>query len=208
MFQKATWVLFIGILLGLTNCQLFQPKTEIKQDEHPLSKLTNEEKAVYWKNKDDALNLRALYIRYMNLIDSNANNMVTPESSERFLSLFEDYAKILNDLIPEPLPVSPADYVAFVRNFLPKGVNATCQRDFRSEDNIEDPRFFRYYRVGQGKQEYYMHFLIVKTMHVGLTKENRKFDQKPPKVLHLEMVLHFNEEKKTAKICEIKPMSN
>lgn len=206
MFQKAPWILLLCLYAGCWNAKPLQPSPAPSKAGHPLNRLTYEEKEIYWKNRDKAIMLRSLYARYMSLRDSN--NMVTPASTERFLSLFEDYAKVWNDLLPDPLPVSPADYVAFVRNFLPKGVDAELEFDGRSEDFIDDPRFFRYYRVGQGKNEYYMHFLVIKKMHVTLNKENRRIDHKPPKVLNLEMVFHFDDEKNTARICEIKPMSN
>lgn len=192
--------------IGLWQCKPPKPIVAPANDGHPLAKLTDSEKAIYWKNRDKAIELRFFYKKYMTFRDDQ--NKFSSDISDKFLALFEDNAKVWNDLLLDPYPVSPVDYVSFVRNFLPNGVNASMEFDQRSESQIENPKYFRYYRVGKGENEYYMHLLIIKKMYLGLNGDNPKKLIQEQRDLNLEMVFHFDEEKNTAKICEIKPISN
>jgi hypothetical protein len=184
-------------------------QTNGSSDEAPKSLFdgfTKEEKIQFWANRDSVLRLR---LRYENAMKFKQSGSVgTLEVTNQFLALFESFAKVWNDLIPEPLPITPTDYAAIVRNFLSQGIETEVKIKEESMNNLDDPQFFRYYKVGEGKNEYFMHLVVEKKIWTQLNEQNQPIRLKEPRIINLEMVFHIDPTRKTTKIVEIKPMAH
>lgn len=183
-------------------------KKRYSVDEHPIDALSIQDKSIFWVLYPRAHRLREEYAKRMTLLDEQTG-MVTDSSIYHFCALFEPTATIWNDIHPEPFPVSPSGYTSFVKNFLPKGVDCSMEIDKNSYDNQRDKRYFRYYRVGAGENEYYLHFTVKKCVRVGLTTNMTPRGYAPPgKEFLLDFVVHLDYDKNYAKIADIKPLLN
>jgi len=198
--------LSLVVCLGYSNFGISQTNNPNNAPKSLFDGFSKEEKALFWANRDSVLHTRLLYEKYMHFKRSESTGAL--EVTNQFLDLFESYAKVWNDLILEPLPITPTDYAAVVRNFLPQGVETELHLKEESMNNLEDPKYFRYYKVGEGKNEYYMHLVVEKKIWTQLNAQNTLVRLNEPRVFNLEMVFHINPDKKATKIVEIKPMAH
>jgi hypothetical protein len=207
--MKFNWFHLLGLFICLGCSTLGMSQTNGSSGEAPKSLFdgfTKEEKIQFWANRDSVLRLR---LRYENAMKFKQSGSVgTLEVTNQFLALFESYAKVWNDLIPEPLPITPTDYAAIVRNFLSQGIETEVKIKEESMNNLDDPKFFRYYKVGEGKNEYFMHLVVEKKIWTQLNEQNQPIRLKEPRIINLEMVFHVDPTRKTTKIAEIKPMAH
>lgn len=197
--------LIIGLCFPLVAAAQLTP-LESSSSTDIFEGMSKVEKQQFWADRDSVLRVRIKYMKAMKFQRSELKGK--EEVTNDFLDLFESNAKVWNDLIDEPLPISPTDYAAIVRNYIPQGVEAEIQLKKESMNDLNNPRFFRYYRVGSGKNEHYMHLVIDKKIWTQIDKKNEAVILSQPKMYELEMVFHIDNDRKTTKIAEIKPIAH
>lgn len=183
-------------------------KVNYIEEENWYEKMTDEEIERY--NLHSAVFNRLVFVDYakaMSLLDTTGT--VTRASVKNFAELFTNRATVLNDVHPKPHPVSPSDYGAYVRHYMFKGVKADLAFHGNFDRGKIDKRLHRYYRVGGGEHEYFMHRAIEKRIYYGLNDQMEVIGWgEKGKLLLLDFVVYINDDTNTAKIADIKPILN
>ncbi len=200
-------LLFLLLMKCMLSCAL-PPKVNYIEEENWYDKMTEEDVQRY--NLHSAVFNRIVFVDYanaMSLLDSTG--AVTRASVKKFSDLFMPQATVLNDIHPDPHPLSPSDYGAYVKHYMYKGVDAELAIYGNFDRGNIDKRFHRYYQVGSGEHEYYMHRAVEKRIRYGLNDELQVVGWgEKGKSLLLDFTVYINDDTNTAKIADIKPILN
>ena len=190
----------------LWSCNKKVDQSIFRDDQHIIAALSKNEKAQYWRNYKASIDLFKQYTKAMFLLDDK--DQVDRNSIEFFCGLFQNSARVWNDIHFDPFLLEPMDYAIFVKKYLHKGVKAQAKQFGYYGVNL-DRRYLRYYQVGDSEQEFYLHIAIEKTIYNGLDNELKEISYgKDGKVVLLDFVTYINNETEEVKIADIKPLLN
>ncbi len=177
-----------------------------KEEKHILSNLSKSEISRYWENRKLHESILNQYVNTMSLV--NNEGILTRESIEEFCYLFQSNAKVLNDIHPVPFLTEPMDYALFVKTFIKQGVNSEIKH-IENYSATLDKRLLKYYEIGKGTNEFYLHTAIQKTIFYGLDSELQivSYGTKG-KAFLLDFITYINNETNEIKIADIKPLLN